>query len=237
MPSFKDIALSVTGSISYEEDFPFRKQKEELALKVRSESVPRIKDLWSLRFAQVSFDSDGDIQVETDKGTLFVSRDAVVVSAWAKTIGSVGDGRDLQVVADVLDELFRSRAPFRPLRFAIRFFISLRFKQALSPLELQDDVCAIRGSKLLSQIEPSTIRSVRWTVNGREGVFTDTLEFYVGPSSVEVRQSRDSEADEFASFREFIVAANAPAMLERLRPSIEPLIVDTSKVDVGSFQE
>ena len=199
--------------------------------------MPRIKDLWSLRFAQVGFDSDGDIQVETDKGTLFVSRDAVVVSVWSKTIGSISEGRDLQVVADVLDELFRSMAPFRPLRFTIRFFYSLRFKQALSPLELQDDVCAIKGSKFLSQVEPSTVRSVRWTVNGRERVFMDTLEFFVGPTSVEVRQTRDSEADEFPSFREFILAAQAAAMLERLRPSIELLIGDTSKVDAGSFQE
>ena len=58
MPSFENIALGVTGSISHEEDFPFRKNKEELALEVRSESVPRIKDLWSLRFAQVGFDAD-----------------------------------------------------------------------------------------------------------------------------------------------------------------------------------
>jgi hypothetical protein len=65
----------------------------------------------------------------------------------------------------------------------------------------------------------------------------DTLEFSAGPTSVDLRQSRDSEAEEFSSFREFLVAAQPPAMLERLRPSIEPLIADPSKLDGGSFQE
>jgi hypothetical protein len=237
MPSFETIGVSITGSISYEEDFSFLKHKEDLALKVRSESVPRIKDLWSLAVAEVGFDTDGDIRVATEKGTLFVSRHNVLVSVWSRTIASIREGRDLQVVADVLEELFRSRIPLRRLRYAIRSFISIRFNQPFSPLQVQDDICSIRGSKLLSGIDPSTVSAFRWVVSARENAFTDTLEAQVGPTSVDVRQGRDSEASEFPSFREFVLAAGVPAMLERLRPSLEPLIADASKLEPVSFHE
>jgi hypothetical protein len=237
MPSFENIVLNLTGRILHEEDFPFRKTKEELALRIRSDSVPRIKELWSLQFAEVGFDSDGDIQVETDKGTLFVGRDAVVASTWGKSLGSIGDGRDLQVLADVLDGLLKSRAALHALQFAVRFFFTLRFRRPFSPLELLEDVCPVRASKLLWKVEPSAVRSVRWTVDTRDGVFSDTVEFSVGPTRVDVRQSRESDADKFLSFSEFALAAHVPAMLERLRPSIDPLIADPSNLEVGSFQQ
>jgi hypothetical protein len=236
MLTFDKLIARVTGSISYEEDFAFRKHKEELAIKVRSECLPAIKDRWPLKFAQVGLDSDGDVEVETEKGSLFITRDAVVATADRMTVASIAEGRDLQALADVVEELFKSRPGFRQLRFTIRFFSSVGLRQPHSPTELQQYINAMEGIKLFAGLDPSTAQSIRWAVEAREGRFMETLELNIGPANVGVRQSRESNADEFGSFRDFIAAVGAQAMLERLRPVFEPLIADPSKVSALSFR-
>jgi hypothetical protein len=232
MPSFESLLVGVTGRISHEEDFTFPKLKEELAVRFRSEWLPRIRDLWSLESAEVAFDADGDIQVQTDKGALFVTRDAVTIFARGMAVSSIIEGKGLPIVAGVLDELFKARAAFRPGEYSIRFFLRFRFDPPLSVEQWREGMSQLGATHLFHQIDSSHMVSAGWSVGYVESPFQDTLDLDASTSRIEVRQSRRAPASEFPSFEAFIDAAKVANVLERVRPLFAPFIQDAAKISV-----
>jgi hypothetical protein len=237
MPAFKDLAVTLTLQINHEEDFTFRKHKEELALVVRSEHLPKIRELWRVEGGMVSFDREGDIQVETEKGSLYLTRYSVMGVSSRASIETIMSEDSVTMMPTVLNELFRARKPITALQYVVRAFLSVRFGEAQRIDELEPQFRALLADRLggrLAQTEPALFK---WSLTFREREFLDSLELSTNPFQVQLRYSRESPSGRFASFEEFVKAANIGYVLESFQPLIEHLIADPSRIRSDSFRE
>lgn len=237
MSSFLDLITTFTARLGIEEDFAFVKTREELALRIRSNHLGRIRELWSPLQVKVSIDRDGDIVIDCgEKGRLYVTEDGIVLSGAVSTIRSISKGQSLEQMANVLDELLKSRSPLRAVTYQVRLFLRLQFREPVVTQMLQSQyffTCLTTGVD--SNLQPGKIRTMRWWTSYAEQEFTDTLELQVRPSEFETRYTREGAAENFPSFRQFASAAEIDKITERMRPFVEPLIYDPSKLHPFSF--
>ena len=211
-------------TIRHEDDFAFPKLKEELAVKIRSEQLPKIRDQWSVQDIEVSFDNDGDIMISTDKGTLYVTRDYVFLSAKGETIASIVEGNALALNSGVLGEFFQIRSPLRAELYVLRFFIRLKFDVPLTGKELE--ALFPKNASRLSNNLALPKANFSWSVNWSEGEFEDKFEFQRDSLGVALRYARQCQAGKFNSLKEFVSAAAIGQLLPRLQDFLEPLLAD-----------
>ena len=119
MSPFQDLPVTIGATIRHEDDFTFPKLKEELAVKIRSEYLPKIRDVWKSSYAGVSFDDDGDIKIYTDKGSLYVTQNYVHLSTRIERIALISEVNSLGIISAVLGELFRARSSFQAEEYII----------------------------------------------------------------------------------------------------------------------
>jgi len=232
MSTFQDLLVTLTGRIVHENDFTFPKTKEELALKIKSDYLPKIHDLWGLGDATVSIDidSEGDIAIEGVKRSLFVTRESIVFSTRPTAIGLIATGQETSETSGVLDDLFKLRRSFKALRYDIRLFLRLRFRQALPLDALQPTYFGTIVGQLSSDLVPASVETLGWQVTYHERDFIDSFELKVEPREFELRYSREGGAHQFSSFENFVMASDLGGVAERIRPFLEPLIADPTKI-------
>jgi hypothetical protein len=237
MPTFADLATTLTARLGNEEDFAFHKTKEELALKIRAEQLPAICECWGVPRAWIGIDDDGDIRISSVKGTLYVTKDALILGAVPAKVASL---HPLASEASrVLDQVFPLiRVPLKPTSFGVRLYIRLRFVdgmvvQTLQPHRFFQCITTIPAP----HVQINGLEWLNWEVAQSEREFSDAFEIHAEPSSFVARYNRDSTPDKFSSFQEFGKAADVPTLVERLRPFIEPVIADPSKIRGNAFLE
>ncbi len=230
MPDLQDIPVALTCRIFHEEDFTFPKKKEELALTIRLQYLPKIRDLWSLASARVSMDTDGDIQIESERGKLFVMQEGVILTGLVRTLGSIIEGHDTAVISAVLDELFASRRPLQASRYDVRMFVSLQFVEDF-PVELMwHSYFEKIITEISPEISPSGLEALRWQMRYSAQEFADSVDVTITRGLFELRYNREGKGEQFASSREFLAAANLTDIANRMRPLIEPLLADPTKI-------
>lgn len=204
MPSFQDLLCTITVRINHEEDFTFRKAKEELATRVRANHLPKIRELWGSKDATLSLDDDGDISVESYKGTLLITQTAVILTGWLLPLGWLSQGHNFPEIASVLDEAFSLRTFLRPTGYEIRLFLPLRFKEDLSHGRLLPSYFQAITSQLADGESSSSFNTLRWALEYQQDDFVQRWELRSLRQEFQVRYSASSSRS--SSVSEFLAA-------------------------------
>ena len=133
MPLFPDLPVRITGHVRHANDFTFPKLKEELAVKIRSEHVPKIRHL--LQDPRLGFDSDGDIKISAGQGTVYVTQSSVFFIIQVEKIALIADNQTTGIISAVLCELLKARSLFQAERYSVRVFLPLK-DATVTPEEL-----------------------------------------------------------------------------------------------------
>ncbi len=236
MSSFHELFLGFTERIHFEEDFTYEKRKEELALKARSDYVPWIRKHWGTEDVEVSMDERGDIDIRTNKGLIFFTRQAVSLVAWnltAEAISRIETSRD---IAAVLDEAFQLMTPLRPLRYELRLFRTLRFTEPIGNELIENPNFGSVTNKLSPHLVPTNLLNQSTTATFRESEFTDTIFLKVEKSEMEVRYVREAPAGQRGSYVQFLGVANVGSLVERMGLLLDPFIQNPSRIRGKLFQ-
>ncbi|OFV96274.1 MAG: hypothetical protein A3F68_09645 [Acidobacteria bacterium RIFCSPLOWO2_12_FULL_54_10] len=219
MSHFHDLPVTVSGRISYEDDFLFPKLKDELANKIRA----KFREIH--QEATVSFDTDGDIQVSSHQGTAYITQTYVLFVAKAEGSASLQHSNVIETVSKIIDEIHNFRTPLLVEQFVIRFFLSIKGFNA-SHEELEGYFP--KNAKLIfdspDKSYPDKV-NFNWSANWSEhGGFFNKVDFSARSREVNLTYNRNSGFKEFTSFSHFLAAIDTKSILETMQRIIDPFI-------------
>jgi hypothetical protein len=221
------VKCSITAAINYEEDFAFAKNKEELALKIRSDYLPAIRELWAATDATVRLDSDGDVEVGGQDYTLVITKSSVIFWAGALEVEADSVRRRSGLVGQMLDSVFNARKSFKALEYAVSSQIRF-FSKAPDLLGKSHAEAILKAASV--QAGTKDIQSFRWVVRFGKDSFADTVEFNIAGGMLGYRYGRTVTAEKFGSSQEFLAAAHIDGMVGELQRLAQPALTSDGEV-------
>lgn len=237
MSSLDDLILTLTSRIIHEQDFAFRKNKEEWANRIRSDCLPMVRTTISSSLAAVSIDDEGDVRIDSDRGVFFLTDSSVIVGGWLTTIGALSDAGEIRRISQVIEELFKARAPLSPTSYDLRLFFSFRFKEPTAMNLLLSNYFAAAAPKILGDTTTSQLQNLRFSAGSVRSPFEDNLELDGTLSEFRVRYLRESKSEGFKSYSEFLSSASPAEIAGNLRHYLEIFVADPSKLRGRIFRE
>ncbi|MFI5127624.1 MAG: hypothetical protein ACHQJX_12430, partial [Candidatus Acidiferrales bacterium] len=89
----------------------------------------------------------------------------------------------------------------------------------------------------LGREAPSEINAFQMSASFNRNPFLDAMELESTGRDLQLRYVREAPADAFDSYRSFMVAANLSTIVQELKPFIEALIAEPSKLLGRVFRE
>src|SRR5260370_10066727 len=151
MANFDDLIFSLTGRLVHQNDFAFQSKNGEIANQLRvtlSRADPRVPGLSA---KQMDIDSDGDISLLTDKGTVYITANSVFLTGWKTTPKELSEDEHLEELSAIMGLIFDSRSPLEAQSYQARLFFTARF----NPLKPR-----IGASALGPRCYDATLRSI-----------------------------------------------------------------------------
>jgi hypothetical protein len=237
MPNFDDLILSVTTRVTHETDFAFGEHKGELANRLRAKFLGVTSSGAPVTLQDITIDEDGDINIGTDRGSWYVTANAVFLVGWLTTPGSLSGGQYLGELQSILESILEERGGLRAESYHVRVLFSARFASRDGVELLRSSVCNAALGIILSRGVPSDINSFRMSSKYNTGQFSDSLELDGSTKDIQLRFARGGSAKNFASYRAFLENADLRGVVEGLRPFIEVFVSDPSKLSGLVFAE
>src|ERR1700726_3488302 len=127
MPNFDDLILSVTARLSHETDFAFAEHKGEIANRLRSKFSGITLSGEPVRLVGITLDDDGDIRIQTDRGSSYVTPQSLILIGWLTTPGSLAEGLHLTELPSIMESMLEEIGGLRPESYHLRILFSTRF--------------------------------------------------------------------------------------------------------------
>jgi len=211
-----EIYTTVSGRVACEDDFTFSKNKEELAVRVRSEAAPNISQVMGGQTFRVSLDEEGDITLNSPKAFMFLTRSGVTCSVSGAELNSLADSPEVRSIPTALEYLVLLRAAIqKPIEYSVRVFVPLRrptsaFLAALSRTFPANEVPV-----------PGAILDFSTSVSAEMEIFRENLEIRADRREVAIRFGWDSDPTRFASYGEFWRNLDFARVFSRVSPIID----------------
>jgi hypothetical protein len=238
MANFDDLIFNLTGRLVHQNDFAFQSKNGEIANQLRA-TLSR-SQVPGLGAKHMDIDSDGDISVQTDKGTIYLTANSIFLTGWQTTPRELSQGEHLQELSAIIGLMFEARRPLEALSHQARLFFTARF----NPLRAR-----VGASALTPRCYDATLRSILCTDVPEEvsefrtfstfqrAEFTDSVEVETSKRDIQVRYGREASVENFPSFESFLKGADLKGVAYSLKPFISDIISDPSKLFGRIFKE
>jgi hypothetical protein len=232
MATFQDLHCSVTVRIRHDEDFTFPKIKEELALKLRADRLNRIRESWGVSDVFLSIDEDGDISVQSYKGTLVITQNAVILTEWLVPLKRVMDGTVFPQPESVLNEAFGARTLVQAVGYEVRLYLSLRFNEDLNHEKMVPSYLREITDGLCGNGPRADVNSNRWACEYVQDGFERRWEVRVERQEFQVRHSAGCKSAQVGSLKEFLARVRPPLAnsITKIEALVEPYIASPEKL-------
>lgn len=238
MPNFDDLILNITGRVLHQTDFAFAKNSGEMANSLRQTLLAKGLPQPISKIERVEIDDDGDISIRTDKCHLYMSSESILAVGWAVTPNDLSEGRELEGLSRTLELLHKERGSLPLESYQVRLFFSARFLPRSGLLKaLQTRSLDTTLTSVLGREAPSEINAFQMSASFNRNPFLDAMELESTGRDLQLRYVREAPADAFDSYRSFMVAANLSTIVQELKPFIEALIAEPSKLLGRVFRE
>ena len=119
MPKLAQLIV-VGGRLTHHWDFTFYKNNGEIANRVRTELGASLKE--------IRLDADGDIEIQTEAGSFFVTPVGIVACDWLTDSISLLEPKSTEAFSRMFESLAKIKGSFQELSYSVRLF--LRFTPA-----------------------------------------------------------------------------------------------------------
>ncbi|SRR6266566_1094749 len=119
MPKLAQLIV-VGGRLTHHWDFTFYKNNGEIANRVRTELGASLKE--------IRLDADGDIEIQTEAGSFFVTPVGIVAGDWLTDSISLLEPKSTEAFSRMFESLAKIKGSFQELSYSVRLF--LRFTPA-----------------------------------------------------------------------------------------------------------
>lgn len=213
-------ATTITGRLNYEEDFTFRKHKEELALSVRESVAPLVTEILAGTPSNVSIDPEGDVVLNA--GNVFwvyVTKFGCTCSAAQIPFDSLLTSNLMLSMPRIVEKIHNLRSShFKPASYGSRIFARILSPTTPSVEKLQSSCL----STALANLGKPTAFSCSYAYDVEP--FTDKVEIeFEEDFASSVRISRDSDGTRFENFTQFWTQLDLQNMIDRIALFLEQL--------------
>jgi hypothetical protein len=208
MPDPDSLIVSVSGRIVHQWDFVFYKNNGDIANRLRSELGSSVKD--------ISIDSDGDIEIQTNVGSIYATPTTVVAGGWLTDSKSLSEPQGAALLGRIVDVVAESKGSFVVQSYGVRLFFRFTPEKGLKllgDLGFENVLRSILGDKT-----PSDVRSYKFSAKHEKDDFSTLIEVEASTKDVQLRYSRDRNGTDFNSYSAFLSAADLPGLIQELKP-------------------
>lgn len=238
MPSFDDLILFLTCRIAHQTDFAFSHNKGDIANSLRAKIAAGGLTGTISKVEQFEIDDDGDIAISTDRCSIYLDAESILIAGWSTSPGDLAVGRDTEPISQALEFFLRERGQLRPEQYQVRLFFSIRtlprfgLARSAATRTVGLALTSVLGSNL-----PHSIDTFQISAKFRTEPFADTVELEGSPRDFQVRFLKEATPDTFESYKSFLAEAGLHKVVQEARPLIDPLITDASKLLGRVFKE
>jgi hypothetical protein len=236
MSNFDQLILSINSRIGHEKDLAFSKNNGEIANKIRAKflagaDIERTPRVWN-----IALDDDGDIAIQIDVGSWYVTEDNLFLAGLVTTQAGLTEGTCGNEVASVAELLIEERRAFRPRSYEVGVLFTARFfPPVLTALGSQ--YAATLFDSIFRVRMPGDVSSFRVSSSFSTEPFSDSVELETSRRELQLRYSRQAPAAKFESYRDFFNSAQMGSVIASFQPFIEPLVADNSKLRGRVFKQ
>lgn len=205
----------MSGRLTHKWDFTFRKNNGEIANRLQAELGSAQK--------QITIDSEGDLEIETnDVGTFFVTPRGVVAAGWLTDSKSLLVQQEIGKFTRTIELLAKANGAWTSESYNVRFFFRFRPGNSLNLLREHGFKNILES--MLGEQAPSDTESFKFSTSYRKEVFSDFLELEASPKDVQLRYSRSASGSDFATYHAFLDSVGLAGIMKDLKPFAEVLL-------------
>jgi hypothetical protein len=218
MANLTDVFATVSARLGTEEDFTFRKTKEELASAAQSKVAPQISAMLEGEPVAVNIDADGDISLTTERVFVYMTAFGATCSISLVPMALLASN-PVFPFSEIIAAVHELRSHFlNPVSYGARIYARFRSPSPSSLQKLQ----AIFIPPLVS-LRSNQPPDFSCTFNHTVGSFRESTEFSANSLEASARLGRDANSNVFKGFVEFWKGADLPVMADKLSPFLDIL--------------